>query len=189
MESKDQFKEIKYNTKFILDKKFEISLKGITWKEYLKLNAMSFDKDSEGNFLNFEKKKRLILNHGIEKIIDLESGEAYSENLLDILSYSAVENIWNEYQKILHISSEEVNIIYNSAKKYFQNSSDEYYPILPEIIEIDYISKGIVRLSKSEFDALSNKEFEIMQLILSVKNESKKNTISFPEASSHNLNK
>lgn len=152
---------------------YEIHLKCITWKELLNINAKSFAKNSEGNYFNSEKQKRLIISKAIEKIVDLETKEIYSKNLVDNLSYEIVEIIWNEYQSVLHLSAEEVNLIYSSAKNYF-NGNEEYYPVLPEILEIDYILKGIVSLSKSEFNSLTNKEFEVMQLVISVRNEAKK---------------
>ena len=106
--------------------------------------------------------------------VDNGNQEIHDKNILDSLSYEAVEEIWNEYQSILHLSAEEVSLIYTSAQKYFNDTSDEYYPVLPEILEIDYILKGLVSLTRNEFNSLSNKEFEMMQLVLAAKNEMSK---------------
>jgi hypothetical protein len=38
------------------------------------------------------------------------------------------------------------------------------------IIEVDYMTKGIISLSKKEFEELSIREFEAIQLIFAVKN-------------------
>ena len=162
--------ELKSKYIFTFRNKYQIHLKCISWKDLLNINAKAFSKNTEGAYFNTEKQKRLILSKALEKIVDLESHEVYFENLLDNLNQETVELIWEEYQTVLHLSAEEVNLIYSSAKNYFNNSK-EYFPVLPEILEIDYISKGIVSLSRSEFNSLSNKEFEIMQLVLSAKNE------------------
>lgn len=165
--------ELKSKFVFTHNERYEIHLKCISWKELLDINAKSFAKNSEGNYFNSEKQKRLIISQALEKIIDLDTKEIYSKSLIDKLSYEIVEIIWNEYQSVLHLSAEEVNLIYSSTQNYF-NGNEEYYPVLPEILEIDYILKGIVSLSRSEFNSLTNKEFEIMQLVIAVKNEIKK---------------
>ena len=162
--------ELKSKYIFTFRNKYQIHLKCISWKDLLNINAKAFSKNTEGAYFNTEKQKRLILSKALEKIVDLESHEVHYENLLDNLNQETVELIWEEYQTVLHLSAEEVNLIYSSAKNYFNNSK-EYFPVLPEILEIDYILKGIVSLSRSEFNSLSNKEFEIMQLVLSAKNE------------------
>ena len=43
----------------------------------------------------------------------------------------------------------------------------------PLIVEIDYMTRGLVSMSKDEFSNLSMKEFETIQLILATKNEAK----------------
>lgn len=165
--------ELKSKYIFTYNEKYEFHLKCISWKELLDINAKSFAKNTEGNYFNSEKQKRLIISLALEKIVDLDTKEIHDKRLIDKLSYEIVEIIWNEYQSVLHLSAEEVSLIYSSAQNYF-NGSEEYYPVLPEILEIDYILKGIVSLSRTEFNSLSNKEFEVMQLIIAVKNEIKK---------------
>ena len=166
--------ELKYKHVHVIDSRFEVHLKCLTWKELLTIKAKSFSKNSEGNFFSTERQKKLVLQSAIEKIVDKSNQEIHDKNILDSLSYEAVEDIWNEYQSILHLSAEEVSLIYTSAQKYFNDASDEYYPVLPEILEIDYILKGLVSLTRNEFNSLSNKEFEMMQLVLAAKNEMSK---------------
>lgn len=166
--------ELKYKHVHVIDSRFEVHLKCLTWKELLTIKAKSFSKNSEGNFFSTERQKKLVLQSAIEKIVDKSNQEIHDKNILDSLSYEAVEEIWNEYQSILHLSAEEVSLIYTSAQKYFNDTSDEYYPVLPEILEIDYILKGLVSLTRNEFNSLSNKEFEMMQLVLAAKNEMSK---------------
>ena len=166
--------ELKSKHVHVIDSRFEVHLKCLTWKELLTIKAKSFSKNSEGNFFSTERQKKLVLQSAIEKIVDKSNQEIHNKNILDSLSYEAVEEIWNEYQSILHLSAEEVSLIYTSAQKYFNDTSDEYYPVLPEILEIDYILKGLVNLTRNEFNSLSNKEFEMMQLVLAAKNEMSK---------------
>ena len=166
--------ELKSKHVHVIDSRFEVHLKCLTWKELLTIKAKSFSKNSEGNFFSTERQKKLVLQSAIEKIVDKSNQEIHDKNILDSLSYEAVEEIWNEYQSILHLSAEEVSLIYTSAQKYFNDTSDEYYPVLPEILEIDYILKGLVNLTRNEFNSLSNKEFEMMQLVLAAKNEMSK---------------
>ena len=166
--------ELKSKHVHVIDSRFEVHLKCLTWKELLTIKAKSFSKNSEGNFFSTERQKKLVLQSAIEKIVDKSNQEIHDKNILDSLSYEAVEEIWNEYQSILHLSAEEVSLIYTSAQKYFNDTSDEYYPVLPEILEIDYILKGLVSLTRNEFNSLSNKEFEMMQLVLAAKNEMSK---------------
>lgn len=169
----DQTESFEFKSKYIhtIDSRYEVHLKCLTWKELLSIKAKSFSKNNEGNFFSTERQKRLVLQLAIEKIIDKNNQEVFNKNILDNLSYEAVEEIWNEYQSILHLSAEEVSLVYTSAQKYFKDSSDEYYPVFPEILEIDYILKGIVSLTRQEFNLLTNKEFEMMQLVLAAKNE------------------
>ena len=166
--------ELKSKHVHVIDSRFEVHLKCLTWKELLTIKAKSFSKNSEGNFFSTERQKKLVLQSAIEKIVDKSNQEIHDKNILDSLSYEAVEEIWNEYQSILHLSAEEVSLIYTSAQKYFNDASDEYYTVLPEILEIDYILKGLVSLTRNEFNSLSNKEFEMMQLVLAAKNEMSK---------------
>ena len=166
--------ELKSKHVHVIDSRFEVHLKCLSWKELLTIKAKSFSKNSEGNFFSTERQKKLVLQSAIEKIVDKSNQEIHDKNILDSLSYEAVEEIWNEYQSILHLSAEEVSLIYTSAQKYFNDASDEYYPVLPEILEIDYILKGLVSLTRNEFNSLSNKEFEMMQLVLAAKNEMSK---------------
>ena len=59
-------------------------------------------------------------------------------------------------------------------KKYYNPNDIETYPVPPLIVELDYMTRGLVSMSKDEFSNLSMKEFETIQLILAIKNEVKK---------------
>ena len=71
----------------------------------------------------------------------------------------------------MHLSEEEIKFLYNSSKKYFSVYENEYFPLHPLILEVDYMTKGIVTFSKVEFENLTIREFEAIQLILATKNE------------------
>jgi len=95
------------------------------------------------------------------------------DNILSSVDHNIIDKLWVEYQKYLHLSAEEISFYYNCAKKYFDPDNNDFYPVPPIVIEVDYMTKGILSLSKNEFDSMTMKDFETMQLVLSVKNESK----------------
>ena len=81
--------------------------------------------------------------------------------------------MWVEYQNYLYLNADEANFYYIAAKKYYNPNDTETYPVPPLIVEIDYMTRGLVSMSKDEFSNLSMKEFETIQLILATKNEAK----------------
>lgn len=156
------------NIHYIEIEEYSCKVRELTWKEALEIDAKSFHLNKNEMYFNSESEKRQILNKALLSII--EQNDIEIQFSIDTLKYSFVEKLWNEYQKYLHLSSDEINLIYNSTKKYFNNSNNEIYPIHPMIIEVDYIIKGIVSYSKDEFKNLTLREFEALQLILSIKN-------------------
>ena len=152
---------------------FICKFREITWKEGLLIDALSFKNDENRTFFSSEFEKREILNKAIIEICDKSSKEVIKDNILESISYSCIEKIWEEYQRFLHISANEASYYYNCAKNYFDPNFTDKFPVPPEIIEVDFMLKGIVHLSKSEFDSLSVKDFEKIQLIIAVHNETK----------------
>ena len=146
----------------------KVLCKELTWKEGLEIDSAAFKKQNKNFYFSSEKEKREIVKKSLLKIFD-ESNDEISFDYED-LSYDFVENFWIKYQSFLHLSSSEVNEIYLHAKKYFDPDNSETFPLHPLIIEVDYMTKGIVSLSKKEFEELSIREFEAIQLILAVKN-------------------
>jgi hypothetical protein len=65
------------------------------------------------------------------------------------------------------------NFYYIATKKYYNPNDTETYPVPPLVVEIDYMTRGLVSMNKDEFSNLSMKEFETIQLILATKNEAK----------------
>lgn len=151
---------------FCLDK-YKIILRELTWKEALIFDAMSFRKKTDELYFSSESEKKLILSSAVVAVY-LEEDEL--EKSLNNFDYNTVEKIWAEYQKYLHLSNSETNFLYQAAKKYFSSDTVDIYPMHPFIIEVDYMLKGILSLSKTEFEKFTIKQFEALQLILSIKN-------------------
>lgn len=145
-----------------------IYLRELNWKEGLQIDANSFRKNGENIYISSESEKREIISKALIKITKNDEDIEFTTS---DLSHKFVEDIWLIYQNYLHLSTEEINYIYNSAKKYFDPDKKEIFPVHPMIIEVDYMLQGIVSLSKEEFSNLTIKEFEAMQLIIATKNE------------------
>ena len=150
---------------------FICKFREITWKEGLFIDALSFKQDENRSYFSSEFEKREILDKAIIEIFDKETKQSINTNILELISHSCIEKIWEEYQRFLHISVNEASYYYNCAKNYFDPNFTDKFPVPPEIIEVDFMMKGIVHLSKTEFDSLSIKDFEKIQLIISVYNE------------------
>ena len=152
----------------------------ITWKEGLLIDAKSFRKKDNIVYQNSEFEKREILNLAILRAYDTSSNTDYypqfEESLIQMMDYSAIEKLWVEYQNYLYLNADEANFYYVATKKYYNPNDTETYPVPPLIVEIDYMTRGLVSMSKDEFSNLSMKEFETIQLILATKNEAKPET-------------
>ena len=152
----------------------------ITWKEGLLIDAKSFRKKDNIIYQNTEFEKREILSLAILRAYDSSTNTDYMPDfevsLLEKLDYTTVEKLWVEYQNYLYLNADEANFYYIATKKYYNPNDTETYPVPPLIVEIDYMTRGLVSMSKDEFANLSMKEFETVQLILATKNEAKPET-------------
>jgi hypothetical protein len=141
------------------------------------IDAKSFRKKDNIVYQNTEFEKREILNLAILRAYDTSANTEYvpefQVSMLEKLDYTIVEKLWVEYQNYLYLNADEANFYYIAAKKYYNPNDTETYPVPPLIIEIDYMARGLVSMSKEEFSNLSMKEFETIQLILATKNEAK----------------
>jgi hypothetical protein len=172
------------------DKKFHIVeidniaflVKEISWKEGLEIDARSFRKKEDLVYQNTEFEKREILKIAIVKAYDKEADitltRKIESNVLEFLDHVLVEKLWVEYQKYLFLSADEANFYYTSTKKYFDPNNSETFPVHPLIIEVDYMTRGIVSMSTKEFSNLSMKEFETIQIIIATKNEVGRNEMN-----------
>jgi hypothetical protein len=146
---------------------YSFIMRELTWKEAVIYDAMSFKKKSDDLYFSSESEKKLILSNALISVI---SDDKKKDLTFSDFDYGTVETVWAEYQKYLHLSNAETNFLYQSTKKYFSTEESEVFPVHPFIIEIDYMLKGVVSLSKSEFANFTIKQFEALQLILSIKN-------------------
>ena len=172
------------------DKKFHIIeienivflVKEISWKEGLEIDARSFRKKEDVVYQNTEFEKREILKIAIVKAYDKEADitltRKIESNVLEFLDHVSVEKLWVEYQNYLYLSADEANFFYTSTKKYFDPNNAETFPVHPLIIEVDYMTRGIVSMSTKEFSNLSMKEFGTIQIIIATKNEVGRNQMS-----------
>jgi len=160
----------------------DILVREITWKEGLLIDAKSFRKKDDIVYQNSEFEKREILKLCLLRAYDKSTSEeyisSYLEPLIDRIDHITIEKVWVEYQQHLYLNADEANFYYLASKKYFDPNSSETYPVPPVVVEIDYMTRGLVSLNKNEFDSLTMKEFETIQLILAIKNEVKKEGIA-----------
>jgi hypothetical protein len=181
---------LEYYDKYKNEKKLHIieiesvqfMMREITWKEGMLIDTKSFRKNDEVIYQSSEYEKREILSIALLRAYDTENeAELISnnvENLLDKIDYSAIETLWVEYQQYLYLNADEANFYFLATKKYFDPNNRETYPVPPIIVEIDYMTRGLVSMSKDEFNNLTMKEFETLQLIIAIKNEVKKESRS-----------
>ena len=147
---------------------YKIRLRQLTWQEGLEIDKEAFKQNGNSAFFSSEKEKRLILE---KALLSIHVGEDLLDYNFEDLSHDFLERVWIQYKDCLHLNNVEINFIYNSAKKYFDPDNKEVYPVHPSIIEVDYMLKGLVSFSRTEFAKLTMKEFETVQLILAAKNE------------------
>ena len=152
-------------------------IREITWKEGLLIDAKSFRKKDNIIYQNSEFEKREILNIAILRAYDTDTQKDYipefESSLIHAIDHKTIEKLWVEYQNYLYLNADEANFYQIATKKYYNPNDTETYPVPPLIVEIDYMTRGLVSMSKDEFSRLSLKEFETIQLILATKNEVK----------------
>lgn len=147
---------------------YKVRMKLLSWTEGLEIDKEAFKSNKGTKYFSSEKEKRLILKKSLSSIeIDNQRIDFNFEDL----AHDFLEQVWQKYYHHLHLTNSEINFIYSSAKKYFDPDNKEVFPVHPFIIEVDYMTKGIVSFSRNEFASLTMKEFETIQLILSAKNE------------------
>jgi len=149
----------------------------ITWKEGLTIDAKSFRKKDNIVYQNSEFEKREILNIAILRAYDTNTNTDFrpdfETSLIHSIDHRTIEKLWVEYQNYLYLNADEANFYYIATKKYYNPNDTETYPVPPLVVEIDYMTRGLVSMNKDEFSNLSMKEFETIQLILATKNEAK----------------
>jgi hypothetical protein len=174
----DYYEKVKSDKVHIIDiDSTKFIVREITWKEGLLIDAKSFRKKDNIIYQNSEFEKREILKLAIMRAYDTKNNvdfiSEFESSLLNKIDHVTIEKLWLEFQKYLYLSADEANFYYISAKKYFNPNLTETFPVPPLLVEIDYMIRGLVSMSKDEFSNISMKEFETIQLILATKNEVK----------------
>ena len=147
---------------------YKLYLREITWQEALSVDKESY-KSSQGKpYFSSEQEKRSIIKLALQKI---EYQSEFIDYNFEEIAHNVIEQVWNEYQKYLHLSTSEINYIYKSAKKYFDSDNKDVFPVHPFIIEVDYMLRGVVSFSRNDFSKLSLRDFEALQLIMAARNE------------------
>jgi hypothetical protein len=144
----------------------------LSWKEALDYEAKSYNVQNNEYILNSELEKRIILKSKLKWTIDNETNEKITENLSDIfnkINHKAMEIIWQDYYKKNYLTANEASFYYEAAKKYFSDD-EKIFPTPSIVVEVGMMLKNVISFSREEFSKLSMKEFEIIQLILSLKN-------------------
>lgn len=144
----------------------------LTWGEALDIESRAFKVDEEEMYFSGEYERREILKKAIIWVYDLVNEKLLKNNNGDIITKVTqpfVDELWVQYFKYIGLDAKEANIVYNSALKYFKGESQNGYPVLPMIVEVDYMLKGIISMSREEFKKLSNNELEKLQLIMTAR--------------------
>ena len=151
---------------------FLFCLKNLTWKEAIDIESKSYRSDNNELVFNSEFEKRYVIKKSLKWIYDIKNKTQYDENLDYLLSqikHEVMENVWQEYYKNNYLTANEVSFYHEAAKRYFNNENINGFPVPPIIIEVGMMMKNIISFSRDEFSKLSMKEFEIIQLIMSLK--------------------
>lgn len=152
------------------DDSFTFCFQYLTWKEALDYEAKSHQFQNDQYVLNSEKEKRLILNQKFKWMKDNSSQETYEDKeILKSIKHKALEIVWQKYFQENYLTANEASFYYESAKNYFSEIPSNY-PTPSIVIEVGMMLKNIITMNREEFNKLSMKEFEIIQLVMSLKN-------------------
>jgi hypothetical protein len=146
--------------------------KDLTWSEALDIESKAFKVDEDELYFSGEYERREILKKAIVWVYDLKNEKLLiNENgeIITKLTQPFVDELWVQYFKYIGLDAKEANIVYNSALKYFKGESQNGYPVLPIIVEVDYMLKGVISMSREEFKKLTNNELERLQLIMTAR--------------------
>jgi len=147
-------------------------VRDLKWHESLSIEAKSFRVEESDLYFSGEYQRREILKKAIVWVYDLINEKIKVNNddtILNQLNQDYVDELWSQYFKYTNIDAKEANLIYTSALKYFKGESQNSYPVLPLIIEVDFMLKGVISMSREEFRTLSSNDLERLQLIMTAR--------------------
>jgi hypothetical protein len=175
IEEKDEMPQIDKD-QYIFKVKIEDNLaifcvRDLKWHEAISIEAKSFRVDESDLYFSGEYQRREILKNAIVWVYDLnnEKLKLNDGEILNQLNQDYVDELWSQYFKYTNIDAKEANLIYTSALKYFKGESQNSYPVLPLIIEVDFMLKGVISMSREEFRMLSSNDLERLQLIMTAR--------------------
>lgn len=175
IEEKDEMPQIE-KEQYIFKVKIEDNLaifcvRDLKWHEAISIEAKSFRVEESDLYFSGEYQRREILKNAIVWVYDLnnEKLKLNDGEILNQLNQDYVDELWSQYFKYTNIDAKEANLIYTSALKYFKGESQNSYPVLPLIIEVDFMLKGVISMSREEFRMLSSNDLERLQLIMTAR--------------------
>jgi hypothetical protein len=153
---------------------FEIQLENhtftfklLTWKEAIDIESKSYSVIDENLIPNIEKEKRNVLKKALISIQNQENKTSIDIESFFNIKHEIIEKIWQEFYKNNYLTANEAAFYYDAAKRYF--NGDNNGPIPPIIIEVGLMLKNIISFNRDEFSKISMKEFEIINLVMSLK--------------------
>jgi len=175
IEEKDEMPQIE-KEQYIFKVKIQENLaifcvRDLKWHEAISIEAKSFRVEESDLYFSGEYQRREILKSAIVWVYDLnnEKLKLNDGEILNQLNQDYVDELWSQYFKYTNIDAKEANLIYTSALKYFKGESQNSYPVLPLIIEVDFMLKGVISMSREEFRMLSSNDLERLQLIMTAR--------------------
>jgi hypothetical protein len=153
---------------------FEIQLENhtftfklLTWKEAIDIESKSYSVIDENLIPNIEKEKRNVLKKALISIQNQENKTSIDIESFFNIKHEIIEKIWQEFYKNNYLTANEAAFYYDAAKRYF--NGDNNGPLPPIILEVGLMLKNIISFNRDEFSKISMKEFEIINLVMSLK--------------------
>ncbi len=147
--------------------KYVFKFRFLSWKEAIDIEAKSYKYINNNLIPNIEKEKRTTLKNTLISIQNLNNDSFIDNESFFELKHEIMEKIWQEFYKHNYLTADEASYYYECAKSYF--SGDNNGPIPPIVIEVGLMKKNIISMNREEFSKISMKEFEIINLIMSLK--------------------
>ena len=104
------YEESNLNHEIKIDE-FVFTVRELTWKEGLMIDAKSFRNSNDNVYFSGEFEKREVLKIAIVKL-EFDSN-ILTHNSLSSVDHHIIDKLWVEYQKYLHLSTEEISFYYN----------------------------------------------------------------------------
>lgn len=141
----------------------------LSWKEALDYEAKAHQISEQEYIFNSEKEKRSILNDKFLWMKNNITKEIFNDkDILKQIKHNVLEMVWQKYYQENYLSANDASFYYEAAKNYF-SEEPKNFPTPSIVIEVGMMLKNVITMNREEFNKLSMKEFEIIQLIMSLK--------------------